>query len=226
MVDWIEAIPFYETRNYVQRVLENAVVYDLMNPRAQRAGSAAELVSRQRTAGLSCVISAQAATRLGLTRSRDDGGAHGPPQLHHARRLCRAARRISSSCSATSGPSWSRSISWAAGNGDRSENGDYIYGRKRLREIDRRLGWLSKRMKAAKVVDPAAQADRAASGSARRVTIADEDDNERILTLVGDDEADAGDGRIGWNAPLARALRGAAVGDVRRVDAARGRARI
>jgi transcription elongation factor GreB len=108
-------------------------------------------------------------------------------------------------------------ISWAAGNGDRSENGDYIYGRKRLREIDRRLGWLAKRMKAAKVIDPAAQPDRARAWFGATVTIADEDDTERTLTLVGDDEAEASAGRIGWSAPLARALRGATVGDVRRV---------
>ncbi|WP_213978850.1 transcription elongation factor GreB [Sphingomonas sp. dw_22] len=108
-------------------------------------------------------------------------------------------------------------ISWAAGNGDRSENGDYIYGRKRLREIDRRLGWLSKRMKAAKVVDPAQQVDRSKVYFGATVTVADEDDNERTVTLVGDDETDAGKGLIGWNAPLARALRGAAVGDLRRV---------
>lgn len=108
-------------------------------------------------------------------------------------------------------------IAWAAGNGDRSENGDYIYGRKRLREIDRRLGWLSKRMKAAKVVDPARQPDRSRAWFGCTITIADEDDNHRTLTLVGDDEADAGKGLVGWNAPLARALRGAAVGDLRRV---------
>lgn len=108
-------------------------------------------------------------------------------------------------------------ISWAAGNGDRSENGDYIYGRKRLREIDRRLGWLAKRMKAAQVIDPAAQPDRDRAWFGATVTIADEDDKRRVLTLVGDDEAEAGEGRIGWSAPLARALRGAAIGDVRRV---------
>ncbi len=108
-------------------------------------------------------------------------------------------------------------VSWAAGNGDRSENGDYIYGRKRLREIDRRLGWLARRMKAAKVIDPAAQPDRERVWFGARVTIADEHDKHRIVTLVGDDEADAGAGRVGWSAPLARALRGAAVGDVRRV---------
>ena len=81
-------------------------------------------------------------------------------------------------------------------------------------------------MKAAKVVDPAAQADRSRVWFGATVTIADEDDNERVLTLVGDDEADAGAGRIGWNSPFARALRGAAVGDVRRVALPGGRARV
>lgn len=117
----------------------------------------------------------------------------------------------------TERPALVETISWAAGNGDRSENGDYIYGRKRLREIDRRLGFLSKRMKAAKVVDPARQEDRSKAWFGATVIIADEDDNERVLTLVGDDETDAAAGRIGWNAPIARALRGAAVGDLRRV---------
>jgi transcription elongation factor GreB len=119
---------------------------------------------------------------------------------------------------ATERPALVETIAWAAGNGDRSENGDYIYGRKRLREIDRRLGWLSRRMKAAKVIDPTQQEDRSRVWFGAAVTIADEDDVERALTLVGDDETDAGAGRIGWNAPLARALRGAAIGDMRRVE--------
>lgn len=117
----------------------------------------------------------------------------------------------------TERPALVETIAWAAGNGDRSENGDYIYGRKRLREIDRRLGWLSRRMKAAKVVDPAAAPDRSRVFFGATVTIADEDDAERTLTLVGDDEADAAKGLVGWNAPVARALRGAAAGDLRRV---------
>ena len=117
----------------------------------------------------------------------------------------------------TERPALVETIAWAAGNGDRSENGDYIYGRKRLREIDRRLGWLSKRMKAAKVVDPAKAQDRDRVWFGATVTIADEEDAERVLTLVGDDEAEAGAGRVGWNAPIARALRGAAPGDLRRV---------
>ena len=109
-------------------------------------------------------------------------------------------------------------ISWAAGNGDRSENGDYIYGRKKLREIDRELAHLSRRMKSAKVVDPARQADRSRVFFGATVTILDEDNVQRTLTLVGEDEADAGTGRISWRSPLANALKGAAVGDCRRVE--------
>ncbi len=115
-------------------------------------------------------------------------------------------------------PKLVETISWAAGNGDRSENGDYIYGRKRLREIDRRLSFLARRMKAARVVDPAAQPDKSRIWFGATVELADDDDARRIVTLVGDDEAEAGDGRIGWNSPLARALRGAAVGDLRTVQ--------
>ena len=109
-------------------------------------------------------------------------------------------------------------ISWAAGNGDRSENGDYIYGRQKLRQIDRELTHLSKRMKVLRVVDPAQQEDRSKAWFGSTVTIADEDDNQRVLTLVGEDEADATAGRISWRSPLARALRGSAVGDLRRVE--------
>lgn len=114
-------------------------------------------------------------------------------------------------------PKLVETISWAAGNGDRSENGDYIYGRKRLREIDRRITFLSRRMSAAKIVDPAAQEDRGRVLFGATVTLADERDEERTVTLVGEDEADAASGRISWHSPVARAIRGAAVGDVRRV---------
>ena len=106
-------------------------------------------------------------------------------------------------------------IAWAAANGDRSENGDYIYGRKKLREIDRRLSHLSRIMKAAKVVDPASQASRDEVRFGATVELADEHDERRSLTIVGDDEADAGAGLIGWSAPLARSLIGARVGDER-----------
>ncbi len=108
-------------------------------------------------------------------------------------------------------------VSWAAGNGDRSENGDYIYGRKKMREIDRELAHLIRRMKTLRVVDPGAQVDRSRVFFGARVTIADEDDNQQTVHLVGDDEQDASAGRIGWNCPLARALRGAGVGDLRHV---------
>ena len=108
-------------------------------------------------------------------------------------------------------------VSWAAGNGDRSENGDYLYGRKRLREIDRELAHLSKRMKAARVIDPAQQQDRSRAFFGASVELADEEDARKIVTLVGDDEQDAGAGRIGWSSPMARALKGAEVGDVRTV---------
>jgi len=108
-------------------------------------------------------------------------------------------------------------VSWAAGNGDRSENGDYLYGRKRMREIARELAHLARRMKAARVIDPAEQPDKSRAFFGARVTLADDDDEERVVTLVGDDQQDAGAGRIGWSSPLARALKGAAVGDLRSV---------
>ena len=112
-------------------------------------------------------------------------------------------------------PKLVETIAWAASNGDRSENGDYIYGRKRLREIDRRISYLSKVMKQAKVVDPAKQEQRDTVRFGATVELADEDDERRTLTLVGEDEADASLGRISWAAPIARALVGARVGDKR-----------
>jgi transcription elongation factor GreB len=105
-------------------------------------------------------------------------------------------------------------VSWAASLGDRSENADYLYGKKRLREIDRRLAYLARVMKAAKVVDPSSQStDEIRFGAT--VEVADEQDERRTVTIVGDDEADATAGRIAWSAPLARALIGARVGDER-----------
>ena len=109
-------------------------------------------------------------------------------------------------------------VSWAAGNGDRSENGDYIYGRLKLRDIDRQLRRLSQKMKNAKVVDPSEQIERDRVFFGAIVDLADEDDARVTYTIVGDDEADAGARRIGWNSPLARALRGARVGDLRTVQ--------
>ena len=108
-------------------------------------------------------------------------------------------------------------VSWAAGNGDRSENGDYLYGRKRMREIDRELGYLARRMKACRVVDPSKQPDRGRVFFGARVELADENDARRTVQIVGDDEQDAGAGRIGWSSPIAKALKGAAIGDCRTV---------
>jgi transcription elongation factor GreB len=114
-------------------------------------------------------------------------------------------------------PKLVETIAWAAANGDRSENGDYIYGRKKLREIDRRLSHLSRIMKAAKVVDPADQPSHDQVRFGATVELADEEDNRRTVTIVGEDEADAAGGKVGWNAPLARAFIAARVGDERLV---------
>jgi transcription elongation factor GreB len=104
-------------------------------------------------------------------------------------------------------------VSWAASLGDRSENADYLYGKKRLREIDRRISYLARIMKAAKIVDPSAQPSRGEVRFGATVELADENDQRRTITIVGDDESDAGSGLIGWSAPLARALIGAKPGD-------------
>ncbi|MBN8548321.1 MAG: transcription elongation factor GreB [Deltaproteobacteria bacterium] len=106
-----------------------------------------------------------------------------------------------------------QTVSWAAGNGDRSENGDYIYGKKRLREIDRRVRFLSKRLDNCEVVDPLLVAcDQVRFGAT--VTICDEEDRKKTYAIVGVDEADAGKGRISWASPLANALMKAREGDV------------
>lgn len=113
----------------------------------------------------------------------------------------------------TDRPTVVRTVSWAASNGDRSENGDYLYGKKRLREIDRRIRFLTKRLEVVEVVDPATQkSDRVLFGAS--VTIADEAGKKRSVSIVGVDEADAGAGKISWVSPMARALLQAKVGDV------------
>jgi len=112
-------------------------------------------------------------------------------------------------------PKLVETIAWAAANGDRSENGDYIYGRKRLREVDHRIDRLSRVMKAARVIDPSAQVDRDTVRFGATVELADEKDLRRVVTIVGDDECDASTGRIGWSAPIAQALVGAKIGDER-----------
>ncbi len=110
-------------------------------------------------------------------------------------------------------PELVQTIAWAASNGDRSENGDYIYGKKRLREIDRRIRFLSKRLENAEVVDPAGRdSDQVFFGAT--VTVLDGSGRERTYSIVGMDEADPGRGWVSWISPIAKALLKAREGDV------------
>ena len=104
-------------------------------------------------------------------------------------------------------------VSWAAKNGDRSENGDYLYGKKRLREIDRRIRFLTKRLDIAEVVDPSAHHGGEQVFFGATVTYANEAGDERTVTIKGIDEADSSRGEVSWIAPIARALLKARVGD-------------
>ena len=108
-------------------------------------------------------------------------------------------------------------VSWAAGNGDRSENGDYLYGKKRLREIDRRIRFLLKRLEIAEVVDQSRQTNRDQVFFGATVTYADAGDVERTVRIVGVDEARQEHGEVSWISPVARALLTARVGDTVRV---------
>lgn len=105
-------------------------------------------------------------------------------------------------------------VAWAAGNGDRSENGDYIYGKKRMRELDKRIRFLSKRLDTAVVVDPAAQQNLDQVFFGATVTIFNEDGAEVRYQIVGIDEANVANGKISWISPLARALLKAREGDL------------
>ncbi len=117
-------------------------------------------------------------------------------------------------------------VSWAAGNGDRSENGDYIYGKKRLREIDRRIRHLTKRLESAEVVRPERQTNRDRVFFGATVTYADSEDREHTVKIVGVDETDTGRGHISWVSPMARALLKAEQGDVVTVRSPGGRAEV
>jgi transcription elongation factor GreB len=105
-------------------------------------------------------------------------------------------------------------VHWAASNGDRSENGDYIYGKKRLREIDRRIRFLTKRLEIAEVTDPSVHAGRDQVFFGATVTYAEESGQERTITIMGIDEADSAQGQVSWISPIARALLKAREGDV------------
>lgn len=108
-------------------------------------------------------------------------------------------------------PEVTRVVSWAAGNGDRSENGDYIYGKKRLREIDSRLRFLAKRIEAAEIIDPSSQTGTKVRFGA---TVKYLDPEEKLVYIVGEDEIDPSKGKISWKAPLAKALMNKEEGDI------------
>ncbi len=111
-------------------------------------------------------------------------------------------------------PAMVQIVSWAASNGDRSENGDYLYGKKRLRESDRRMRFLTKRLELAEVVDPAEQTNRDQVFFGATVLYVNQDGDEHRVTIVGVDEAEPLQGQISWVSPVARALIKSRVGDV------------
>ncbi len=114
-----------------------------------------------------------------------------------------------------------KTVAWAASNGDRSENADYIYGKKRLREIDRRMGWLTKRIEAAEVVDPSSlSGDKVVFGAT--VTIENEDGEQSTYQIVGEDEIETKDKKISWKSPIARALLNKKVGDEVTIERPKG----
>ena len=104
-------------------------------------------------------------------------------------------------------------VHWAASNGDRSENGDYLYGKKRLREIDRRIRFLTKRLEIAEVVNPSVHGESDQVFFGATVTYVDDEDVERTITIMGIDEADSALNQVSWIAPVSRALLKSRVGD-------------
>jgi transcription elongation factor GreB len=118
-------------------------------------------------------------------------------------------------------PKLVETIAWAASNGDRSENGDYIYGKRKLREIDRRIRFLSQRIDSAVIVDNTGK-DHACVYFGATVTFADESGNEQTVSIVGVDEIDTGGGRVSWVSPIATALLKGSVGDVVTLRTPRG----
>jgi len=156
----------------------------------------------------------------------DDDDEDGPPRLlegklymtpeGHARLWAEVAERRAERHRVVD------TVSWAAGNGDRSENADYKEGKRRLREIDRRLRFLDRRLTRAEVVDPAAQTRRDQVFFGAMVTYLTERDEEVTVTIVGVDEAGMADGKISIGSPVALALLGARVGDEVRVRTPRG----
>lgn len=144
--------------------------------------------------------------------SADEGGAAAPRNYvtpeGHARMKAELLRLLD-----VDRPEVVRVVSWAASNGDRSENGDYLYGKKRLREIDRRIRFLTKRLDRAEIVDPSQHAGNDQVFFGATVTYLQSDGVERTVTIVGIDEVDPLNGRISWISPVAKALLRAREGD-------------
>jgi transcription elongation factor GreB len=108
-------------------------------------------------------------------------------------------------------------VAWAASNGDRSENADYQYGKRRLREIDKRVHFLTKRIEDAEIVDPVKLKAESIIRFSATVTISNEDGDEVVYQIVGEDEFDAKNGKISWKSPVAKALLGKKLGDEVRI---------
>jgi len=111
-------------------------------------------------------------------------------------------------------PKLTATVAWAASNGDRSENADYIYGKKRLREIDKRIRWLTKRLENSEVVDPLKAENKAQVFFGATVSVEDEEGRQKTYSIVGIDEAEPSEGKISWISPLAKALLKAQEGDL------------
>jgi transcription elongation factor GreB len=118
-------------------------------------------------------------------------------------------------------PEMVKTVAWAASNGDRSENGDYIYGKRRLREIDRRIRFLQKRLDIAEIVDPTQQSPGQVLFGAT-VTVADVEEKKRVYSIVGIDETEVKQGRVSWISPIAKALLNSKIGDVVTLRTPRG----
>lgn len=167
-------------------------------------------------------------TDAGLADDDDAAAANPPTGVRNyvtpegLRRLQDELRRLKS----IERPKVVEIVAWAAGNGDRSENGDYLYGKKRLREIDRRIRYLRKRLKIAEPVDPALQKNREQVFFGATVTYVDGRDRERRVRIVGIDEARIEKGEVSWVSPIARSLLKARVGDEVELRTPQGRATI
>jgi transcription elongation factor GreB len=156
--------------------------------------------------------------RQSTHRARSEGGDSDSPQSANVKNYmtpagCARLRSELKQLVEVERPEVTRTVAWAASNGDRSENGDYIYGKRRLREIDRRIRYLMKRLENVEVVDPRGQQHEQVFFGAT-VTIADANGKGRTVSIVGFDEVDPARGRVSWISPIARALIKSREGDV------------